>query len=126
MLEINPLALTEVIRLGEIIDEEKSTTLNNHHVEVWSGLYEKMSTEEFNGLYHALRQESYSPGEAIVNTGDNDSSLYFVNAGAVTLSCQSGNKESFLKRLQPGEVIGVGPFFSVSVWTVSMTAQSTF
>ncbi len=124
LLEINPLALTEVIRLGEIIEEEKSSTVNNHHIEVWSGLYEKMSTEEFNALYYAMRQESYSPDQVIVRAGENDPSLYFVNSGAVTLSCQCDNKEIFLKRLLPGEVIGVGPFFSVSVWTVTMTAQA--
>ena len=124
LLDINPLALTEVIKLGEIIEEEKNSTINNHHISVWSGLYEKMSTEEFNALYYAMRHASYSPEEVIVKTGENDSSLYFVNSGAVTLSCQCDNKESFLKRLQPGEVIGVGPFFSVSLWTVSMTAQT--
>ena len=125
LLDINPLALTEVIRLGEIIEEEKSSTINNHHISVWSGLYDTMSTDEFNALYYAMRHESYSPDETIVRTGENDASLYFVNSGSVTLSCQSGDNESFLKRLQPGEVIGVGPFFSVSVWTVSMAAQTT-
>lgn len=124
LLDINPLALTEVIKLGEIIEEEKSSTINNHHISVWSGLYDKMSTEEFNALYYVMRHESYSPDETIVRAGENDASLYFVNSGSVTLSCQCGEKESFLKRLQPGEVIGVGPFFSVSVWTVSMTAQT--
>ncbi len=124
LLEVNPLALTEVIKLGEIIEDEKSSTINNHHISVWSGLYEKMSTEEFNALYYAMRHESYASDEVIVRAGENDSSLYFVNSGAVTLSCQCGDQESFLKRLQPGEVIGVGPFFSVSVWTVSMTAQT--
>ena len=124
LLEINPLALTEVIRLGEIIEEEKSSTVNNHHIVIWSGLYEKMSTEEFNALYYAMRQESYSSDQVIVRAGENDPSLYFVNSGAVTLSCQCASKEIFLKRLQPGEVIGVGPFFSVSVWTVTMTAQA--
>jgi CRP-like cAMP-binding protein/HEAT repeat protein len=124
LLDINPLALTEVIRLGEIIEEEKSSTINNHHISVWSGLYDTMSTDEFNALYYTMRHESYSPDETIVRAGENDASLYFVNSGSVTLSCQSGDKESFLKRLQPGEVIGVGPFFSVSVWTVSMAAQT--
>ncbi len=124
LLDVNPLALTEVIKLGEIIEEEKSSTINNHHLSVWSGLYEKMNTEEFNALYYVMRHESYSADETIVRAGENDASLYFVNSGSVTLSCQCGEKESFLKRLQPGEVIGVGPFFSVSVWTVSMTAQT--
>ncbi len=128
LLDINPLALTEVIRLGEIIEEEKSSTINNHHISVWSGLYDTMSTDEFNALYYAMRHESYSSDETIVRAGENDASLYFVNSGSVTLSCQSGDKESFLKRLQPGEVIGVGPFFSVSVsaWVNSLKMSSCF
>ncbi|THB75412.1 MAG: hypothetical protein D6B25_12115 [Desulfobulbaceae bacterium] len=124
LLEINPLALSEVIRLGEIIEEEKSSSITNHHIAVWSELYEKMSTEEFNSLYYAMRLENYGFDEPIVKAGETDPSLYFVNSGLVRLTCQCDNRETFLKRLQPGEVIGVGPFFSVSVWTVSMTAQS--
>lgn len=124
LLEINPLALTEVIRLGEIIEEEKSSSITNHHIAVWSELYERMTTEEFNALYYAMRRENYGFDEPIVKAGETDPSLYFVNSGLVRLTCQCDNRETFLKRLQPGEVIGVGPFFSVSVWTVAMTAQS--
>jgi len=124
LLEINPLALSEVIRLGEIIEEEKSSSITNHHIAIWSELYEKMSSEEFNALYYAMRLETYLSDEVIVKAGETDPSLYFVNSGSVRLSCRCDNRETFLKRLQPGEVIGVGPFFSVSVWTVSMTSQT--
>ena len=124
LLEINPLALSEVIRLGEIIEEERSSSINNHHIALWSDLYEKMTTEEFNALYYALRIENFRMDEPIVKAGETDPSLYFVNSGLVRLSCQCDNRETFLKRLQSGEVVGVGPFFSVSVWTVSMTAQT--
>jgi len=124
MLEINPLALSEVIRLGEIIEEEKSSSLSNHHIAVWSELYEQMTTEEFNALYFAMKQEVYRVDEAIVREGETDPSLYFVNAGIIRMSCQSGGRETFLKRLRPGEVIGVAQFFSASVWTVSLAAQT--
>ncbi len=124
LLEINPLALSEVIRLGEIIEEEKSSSLSNHHIAVWSELYEQMTTEEFNALYFAMKQELYGVDEPIVRAGETDPSLYFVNNGIVRMTCQSYGRETFLKRLRPGEVIGVAQFFSASVWTVSLTAQT--
>jgi hypothetical protein len=124
MLEINPMALSEVLEVGEIIEEERSSSITGHHIEIWSALYEKMTTEEFTALYHTMKHQTYNPEEMIVKTGETDPSLYFVNSGLVRLSCMCGNKETFLKRLQPGEILGVGQFFSVSVWTVSLTAQS--
>jgi CRP-like cAMP-binding protein len=125
MLEINPMALSQVLEVGEIIEEEKSSTIPGHHIEIWSTLYEKMTTEEFNALHYAMKRETYSPEEAIVKSGETDPSLFFVNSGLVRLSCMCGNKETFLKRLQPGEIIGVGQFFSVSIWTVSLVSQNT-
>jgi len=124
LLEINPLALSEVIRLGEIIEEEKSSSITNHHIAVWSELYERMTTAEFNALYYAMKLENYRVDEIIVRNGETDPSLYFVNSGLIRMTCQSGNRETFLKRLQPGEAVGVAQFFSASVWTVSMTAQT--
>jgi Cyclic nucleotide-binding domain/PilZ domain len=125
ILEINPIALAEVLEVGEIIEEEKSTSISSHHIEIWSELYEKMSTEEFNGLYSALKKETYNPGETIIKNGETDPCLFFINSGVVRLSCMCGNKETFLKRMQPGEIIGVGPFFTLSVWTVSLISQNT-
>jgi CRP-like cAMP-binding protein len=124
ILEINPMALSEVLEVGEIIEEERNSIVNGHHIEIWSILYEKMTTEEFNALYQTMRHQTYSPEEIIVQIGETDPSLYFVNSGLVRLSCMCGDKETFLKRLQPGEILGVGQFFSVSVWTVSLVAQT--
>ena len=125
MLEINPMALSQVLEVGERIEEEKSSTITGHHIEIWSTLYEKMTTEEFNALHYAMKRETYNPEETIVKSGETDPSLFFVNSGLVRLSCMCGHKDTFLKRLQPGEIIGVGQFFSVSVWTVSLVCQNT-
>jgi hypothetical protein len=125
MLEINPMALSQVLEVGEIIEEEKSSTITGHHIEIWSTLYEKMTTEEFNALHYAMKRETYNPEETIVKSGETDPSLFFVNSGLIRLSCICGNKETFLKRLQPGEIIGVAQFFSASVWTVSLVSQNT-
>ncbi|MFT5698107.1 MAG: hypothetical protein ACI8ZB_000961 [Desulforhopalus sp.] len=122
LLEVNPLALSDVIQLGEMIEEHKSNSITSHHIEIWSELYEEMTSEEFSTLYYALRQENYNKGDVIVKSGETDSNLYFVNSGYISLNCTSGGKEVFLKRMQPSDILGAEQFFSASVWTVSLKA----
>lgn len=124
LLEINSMAFSEVIQLGEFIDEQKSTSITSHHLETWSELYEEMTTEEFNQLYYSMRQEKYHKGDTIVRTGETDNSLYFLNSGYVSLCCIVNGKEVFLKRMQPSNVLGGEQFFSPSVWTVTLRALS--
>lgn len=124
ILEVDPNALTEVIRAGELIEEERSSVISSHHLSIWQDLYDALTTEEFNALYYILQEKNYSPGETIVEQGMAKSCLYFINSGQVRLSCQRGRDEIFLKRVNPGEIIGVAPFFNVSVWTVTLTALS--
>jgi HEAT repeat protein len=124
LLEINPMALSEVIRAGEIIEEEKSSSITSNHLKIWADLYEKMTTEEFTAMYYAMRPEKYQADEVIVRSGETDSSLYFINSGFVGIYCNSGANQTFLKRMQPGDILGVDQFFSVSVWTVTLKAQS--
>jgi len=123
LLEINPYALAEVIRIGEIIEEERADTITQHHLEVWACLYEMMSTEEFNALYYALRREKYADGEIIARAGEIDAKLYFINSGQVNLVCRTASGETFLKRMKPGEVHGADQFFATSVWTTTMKAH---
>ena len=124
ILEISPLALSEVIRLGEIIDEEKSSSISSHHIAIWSELYEKLTTAEFNALYFALKPQRYSDSDIIVKAGETDPSLYFINSGIITISYQSENREKVLKQLEQGEIAGVSAFFDFSVWTVTMKAET--
>lgn len=124
LLEVNPMALSEVIEAGEIIEEEKNTSISSHHLTIWNDLYEYMTTEEFNAMYYAMSLQNYSANEQIVKVGETDSSLYFINSGLISLSCKIGPEDVFLKRLQQGDIVGVGQFFSVSVWTYALKAQS--
>ncbi|BHH83291.1 cyclic nucleotide-binding domain-containing protein [Desulforhopalus sp. 52FAK] len=124
LLEVNPLALSEVIQLGELIEEHKSNSITSHHIEIWNDLYEEMTSEEFSTLYYALCQENYNKGDIIVKSGETDSSLYFVNSGYISMSCVAGGNEVFLKRMQPSDILGIDQFLFASVWTVSLTAIS--
>ncbi|MGB3224772.1 MAG: cyclic nucleotide-binding domain-containing protein [Desulforhopalus sp.] len=124
LLEINSMAFSEVIQLGEFIDEQKSTSITSHHLETWSELYEELTTEEFNQLYYSMRQENYHKGDTIVRSGEIDNSLFFLNSGYISLCCNVNGKEIFLKRMQPSHVLGGEQFFSPSVWTVTLRALS--
>lgn len=124
LLEINPMALEEAIQLGELIEEQKNSPITSHHLQIWSELYEEMATEEFNALYYALRQENYHKGDLIVQKGETDTNLYFLNSGYISLSAVIGGKEIFLKRMQPSNVLGGEQFFSPSIWTVTLKALS--
>jgi CRP-like cAMP-binding protein len=125
MLTVNPYALIEVIRVGEAIEEEKRSAISSHHLTLWSELYDFLDTESFSALYHCPQTKDYLAEEIIVQQGDDNPTLYFINAGQVALTCRQGKKEIFLKRLNPGEIVGVGPFFDVSLWTVTLTAMTT-
>ncbi len=124
ILNIDPRAVAEAIQLGEYIEEQKSSSISSHHLEIWRELYEEMTTEEFNKLYQHLRQENYHKGDIIVQSGETDCNLYFLNSGYVSLSCIVGGKEIFLKRMQPSNVLGGEQFFSPSIWTVTLKALS--
>jgi CRP-like cAMP-binding protein len=124
LLEVNPLALSEVIQLGELIEEHKSSSITSHHIEIWNELYEEMTSEEFSTLYYALRLETFNKDDVIVKSGETDTNLYFVNSGYLSLSCFAGGKEIFLKRMQPSDILGGDQFFSASVWTVTLKALS--
>ncbi len=122
ILEVDPNAIAEVIQAGEKIEEERSSSLTSSHITIWQDIYDSLGTEEFNALYHVLEAKEYETGEVIVEQGTISPELYFVNSGEVRLSCWRDRDEIFLKRIGAGEIMGAGPFFDVSVWTVSLTA----
>ncbi len=122
ILEVDPDALGEVIKAGETIAEERSSSITSNHISIWQDLYDSLTTEEFKALYYALKSKDFSSGSVIVEQGENSPLLYFVNSGYVRLTCWRGKEEIFLKKIGPGEIIGTGPFFDVSIWTVALTA----
>ncbi len=124
MLAVNPNALIEVIRVSGVIEEEKSNAISSHHLSLWNDLYDYLDSDTFAALYHCQRFQEYQPEEVLVLQGVVNPSLFFINAGQVGLTCRKSQEEIFLKRLSPGEIVGVGPFFDVSVWTVTLTAMT--
>lgn len=125
LYETDPMALTEIVRSSEIIEEEKSESVDREHLEIWSNLYGSLSTAEGNALYYSMKSKRFQAGEPIMEQGKLNSRLYFINKGEVKALFNQGGKENLLKLLKVGDIIGQEPFFSATVCTVSMIPLSS-
>lgn len=117
--DISPLALKEIIRSAEIIEEEKSGAIDKEHKKIWSKLYNLLNADESNAFYYSLKHAVYGPGEVVFTQGENNPRLYMINKGRAKLVYAVNNTEIFLKVLSPGEITGEETFFSNTVCTTT-------
>ncbi len=121
LIDINETALGDIIRAAEIISHRKDV-IDKTHLEIWSKLYEFLTTDEFNSLYHSLQHKKYENEEIVVHQGALQTSLYLINSGKVKLFFRDKGNRVLVKTLGKGEIIGAGSFFDASVWTISVAS----
>jgi predicted Zn finger-like uncharacterized protein len=124
LYEAAPMALNEIVKSGEIIEEEKSQSIDPNHLKVWNDLYNRLESGEANELYYTMQPCSFTVGQTVFKQGDNNSNLYFVQDGQLELSRydQKYGQEKVLKKLKAGDVANLEPFFSFTVCTTSLIA----
>lgn len=119
LIDIDSMALAEIIRAAEIIEDEKKASISKQHLSTWKELINAISAESFSALYHAFTVQKYADGECIVNQGDIQSTLFLVNSGKVQLHAVCQGKHEAIKILEAGDIFGAETFFEVSVWTIA-------
>jgi CRP-like cAMP-binding protein len=124
IIEIDAMALAEIIRAAEIIEEAKSEAIDKDHRKTWGRLYKILTAEECNAFYFSLKNAVYEPNEVICRQGDWSRRLFFVNSGRIKIVYLMGGKEVLLKTVEAGEIAGEDSFFSSSVCTTSIVALS--
>ncbi len=122
LIEIDPMALTDIIQAAEIIENEKTSSIDKDHLETWFGFYDVLTTEEFNALYFSFVHKKYVSEEVIIKQGTIRPSLFFINSGRVKLYYIEDGAETLVKICGRGEIIGISSFFSASVWTINVAA----
>lgn len=119
LYEVDPMALTNIIKANEMIEEAMSGSISEEFTKAWAGLREALTEEEFLALYHSLEQHEVDEGKAVVKAGSKLDALFFVTKGNMrVLSDCIGNKKE-IKTLEPGTMIGEN-CFQPSIWTVSV------
>lgn len=122
--EVDPMALTEIVKAGEVIEQGESEFIDQKHLDIWSKLYDELTTEEANAFYYALKEGTYDADQTIFKQGDLNSNLYFINQGQLKLVWRQGGGEVLLKSLGTGSIVGEDPFFSNIVCTTSLITIS--
>ncbi|MCU0598396.1 MAG: cyclic nucleotide-binding domain-containing protein [Desulfobacterales bacterium] len=122
--DVDPMALNEIVRAGEIIEAEKSEGLDREHLEIWPGLYGSLTTSEANALYYSMKPKVFEPGEPVMEQGKYNSRLFFINQGNVKALFKQDDKVFLIVKLGPGDIIGQTPFFTATVCTVSLVAMT--
>lgn len=124
LIEAAPMALIKAIQAAEIIQEQKTQAIDRGHLEVWSELYDILSTEEFSTLYHSMQHRRYGSGEVIIEQHTRLPALFFVNRGKVKLYySDSAGSEVLVRVAGPGDIIGVDTFFNSSLWTINASTM---
>lgn len=117
--EIDPMALTEILQLGQIIEREQSGSISKYDLQKWTDLRRKLDEEEFNRLFYSMEIRTFKPDTTFVSKGDKNDELYFISMGCVLVSQGESGEERALTTLKTGGIIGEN-FFDSSFWTVSL------
>jgi CRP-like cAMP-binding protein len=124
LLEVDPMALNEIISSAEIIEEEKTQSLDSIHMEIWSKLYDPLSNEEKNALFFAMKEASLESNKPVFVQGNMNSNLYFINSGELKEIYKQKEGVVLLSSLGSGQIAGQDNFFSNSVCTTSLVTAT--
>ena len=120
MFDLDPIALNKIVESGEIIDRKKWDAIDRSHLNTWSKLYDALTIEEANALYHSMKRATYDPEQPIVESGKPNARLYFIERGELKTIHEQGKKEILLKILNTGDIVGDDTFFHISDCTTTV------
>ncbi len=112
LFEADPMALSEIVKSGEIIEQEKSESRDEGHMKLFAPLYSTLSTEETNAFYFALKSVLLEADQPVFKEGEKNRNLYLLDEGEVKITRGQGESETLLKNLGPGNMFGAETFFS--------------
>ena len=126
LYEAAPLALNEIVKANEAIEKEKSGSIDKDHLELWSGLFDSLESDEASEFYYALKSDSLPAGQPVYEKGQYNSNLYFVLSGNLKMLHfdPQEKKEIVLKELRAGSLFNMEAFFSFTVTTSSVVAAA--
>ena len=124
LFDVDAMALAEIVKAGEIIEAEKSDALDQDHLDQWPDLYETLTSEEANALFFAMTEQIFEPNDIILAQGEKNHRLFFINQGLIKAIFRQGNRETLLKDMGKGNIVGHRTFFGISVCTITLIAQT--
>ncbi|MGV7220857.1 MAG: cyclic nucleotide-binding domain-containing protein [Nitrospinales bacterium] len=123
IMDIDPMALREIVDSGEVIETEKASAIDDDHKDIWKDLYESITLEEANAFYTRLRQREFPSGKIIIQQGKLNNFLFFIDSGQLKTIFSQGGKDVFLNELEKGESAGQDTFFKITNCTTTVVTM---
>ncbi len=123
LMTTNPMALTEIIRSAELIEESKSIHIDRNHLAIWDKLYSTFNEEERNCLFYSLKKIIVPPGKILLAKGALNNRLFFIDKGSISICQPEDDRNVVLAELGCGDILGEYTFATISL--CSATAITT-
>lgn len=124
LYKFNGRALSAIIRLNEIIENEKSRSIAPELRHIWAPIFDRLTVEEANALHLALKPVHLGPAQAIIEQGRANDRLFLINSGQLKMSCRIDDDDLLIKSMGIGTIFGQETFFSINVCTHSVRTLS--
>lgn len=69
MYDDTPMAIMEIQKAGDLIEEQMLQAIDQSHIERWDRLYADLSPEETNALYFSALEMTLGKGEYVYRQG---------------------------------------------------------
>ena len=124
LIDLNPMALRQIIDSAEIIEKEKAEGIESEHLELWDALYQTLDEEEKNCLYYSLKRLNIPAKQKILTQGKLNDRLYFIESGEVVIYKPKGDKNVVVAKLGCGDLLGEYTFTTISLCSASVISQT--
>lgn len=125
--DVDASALTEIVRFREIIEAQRSRSIDRNHLESFKDFYDQLTILERNALFRTMQKVACKEDQSLLQQGKPNDHLYFIHAGDLKVFYRQNGREMLLSQIGTGGLVGAESFFHATVATVSaMTLDQTF
>ena len=124
LIRTDSMNLKLIVSTGELIEQQKTSLLDQDHLAVWRKLYQDLSEEETNGLFYSLEKAEIGSGKLLQVRGRVSSRLFLIDSGTVVLFYPLEGKNKVVAKLGAGDIVGETSFFEISLCPLSAATQS--
>lgn len=124
LMQVDSMALSEIIASAEIIEKEKTAGLDPKHLAVWDSLYSTLSQSEKNCLFYSMKKAVLPPKKIILSHGAYNTKLFFIDQGKVTIIFPKKGKNTVLAQLGRGSLLGEYSFTSISLCSATAVTHT--
>lgn len=126
LVEVDPMAISEVIKAAELIEDAMTAAVDMEHVATWPDLYEPLSQEEKNCLFHSMKSYQLSENRALLQYGALNNRLFFIEKGTVVVAIpqEGSEKLKVFAQLGKGDVLGEYSFATLALCSATAVTKT--